>query len=236
VIPMTREEYLSKLYETYARVAVLSDKEDSRVIRVRHRTLDRDMVVRSHPRPVAAYEVLYRLTCDNLPQIYDVVDLEDGQVVLEEYIDGLTVAQVMESGRYRPAGARRIVREVCRALTALHGQRLIHRDIKPENLLIDRNGRVVLIDFHAARPMAPPTGTTVALGTVGYASPEQYGLGANDGRTDLYAVGVLYNVLLTGKHPSHTLAKGRAGRVIRRCTQINPVERYPSAEKLEKAI
>lgn len=70
------------------------------------------------------------------------------------------------------------------------------------------------------------------MGTVGYASPEQLGLSQSDPRTDIYAVGVMLNVMLTGKHPSEQLARGRAGRIVRRCTRINPDERYQSAAAL----
>ncbi|MBQ1262673.1 MAG: serine/threonine protein kinase, partial [Oscillospiraceae bacterium] len=73
-------------------------------------------------------------------------------------------------------------------------------------------------------------------GTVGYASPEQLGIAQTDARTDVYAVGVLLNVMITGKHPSEKLAKGKVGRVVRRCTSVNPDERYQTAEKLSEAL
>lgn len=74
------------------------------------------------------------------------------------------------------------------------------------------------------------------MGTVGYASPEQLGLSQTDARTDIYAAGVLYNVMLTGKHPTEAFARGQAGQIIRKCTALNPDDRYPSAEKLAQAL
>jgi serine/threonine protein kinase len=74
------------------------------------------------------------------------------------------------------------------------------------------------------------------MGTVGYASPEQLGVTASDARTDIYAVGVLLNVMLTGKHPSEIIARGKAGKIVRKCTSVNPDERYQSAEKLACAL
>lgn len=74
------------------------------------------------------------------------------------------------------------------------------------------------------------------MGTVGYASPEQLGVAQSDARTDIYAVGVLLNVMITGKHPSEKLAKGKAGRIVRKCTNVNPDERYQSAKKLALAL
>ncbi len=62
------------------------------------------------------------------------------------------------------------------------------------------------------------------------------GLAQSDARTDIYAVGVLLNVMLTGKHPSEKLADGKAGKIVRKCTAINPNERYQSAKNLAAAL
>lgn len=74
------------------------------------------------------------------------------------------------------------------------------------------------------------------MGTVGYASPEQLGLSQTDARTDIYASGVLCNVMLTGQHPSVTIAPGKAGRIVRKCTAVNPDERYQTAAELRSAL
>ena len=92
---MTREEYLKKLFETYSLVSVLSEKNGYRVLRVRNKALNKDMVVRSFPNPVRAYETLCGIKCENLPTVYDVLELSDGQIVLKEYIDGITVSDVI---------------------------------------------------------------------------------------------------------------------------------------------
>lgn len=233
---MTREEYLTDLFKVYSLVAVLSDKNDCKVLRLRNKIYKKDVVVRSFPKAIAAYEELYNVKSDNLPVIYDVIDLDDGQIVLEEFIEGLTIAEVMESGRYRYSGTRHVIRCVCNALSVLHQRNITHRDVKPENVVIDKKGRVVLIDFNAARKVSSAGKDTVVLGTVGYASPEQLGIAQSDSRTDIYAVGVLINVMVTGKHPSEKIAKGKAGRVVRKCTNVNPKERYQTAEKLYKAL
>ena len=77
---------------------------------------------------------------------------------------------------------------------------------------------------------------TVILGTVGYASPEQLGVSQSDARTDIYAAGVLLNVMLTGEHPSVRLASGRLGQIVEKCTAISPSHRYSTAEKLAQAL
>lgn len=233
---MTRENFVTDLLRTYTLVSVLSDKNGCRVLRVRNTACGKDMVVRLFSEPVTVYEELYPISCEHLPLIYDVIGLEDGQAVLEEFIDGITVADVMCNGKYRYKGTRQVLRAVCRALHILHERGLVHRDVKPENVMIGNDGRVVLIDFNATRKVKEAGKDTVVMGTVGYASPEQLGVTQSDARTDIYAVGVFLNVMVTGKHPSETLAPGKAGRIVRRCTAVNPDERYQSVLKLADAL
>ncbi len=233
---MTREQYLTELFGVYSLVSILSDKNECRVLRVRNKSTERDIVVRAFSTAISAYEELYNINSQNLPIIYDVINCDDGQIVLEEFIEGVTISEVMESGNYHYLGTRKVIRSVCHALNILHERNIVHRDIKPENIVIGKDGRVVLIDFNAARKISIANKDTVIMGTVGYASPEQLGVAQSDARTDIYAVGILLNVMITGKHPSEKLAKGKAGKIVRKCTSVNPDERYQSAEKLMKAL
>lgn len=233
---MTREEYIKNLLSTYSLVAVLSEKNDCKVLRLRNKETLRDMVLRSLPKHLEAYEILCDVRCENLPEIYDAIDVDDGQIVLEEYIDGITVSQVMQTGKYRYSGAKKVLFQVCHALSVLHSRGIVHRDVKPENVMIENTGRVVLIDFNASRKESAASKDTVIMGTVGYASPEQLGLSQSDARTDIYAAGVLFNVMLTGKHPTEAFAPGRAGRIIRKCTALNPADRYQTAKELADVI
>lgn len=233
---MTREQYLTYLLETYSLVSVLSDKNECRVLHLRNKTVQKDIVIKSFPNSISAYEELYRIDCKNLPLIFDVITLDDGQIVIEEFINGITIAEVMESGKYHYFGARKIIKEVCHALTVLHQRSLVHRDVKPENVIIDKNGRVVLIDFNASRKISKASKDTVIMGTIGYASPEQLGLRESDSRTDIYALGVMLNVMVTGKHPSEKIAHGKCGRIVRKCTNVNPDERYQTVEELANAL
>lgn len=233
---MTRKQYLTELFKVYSLVSVLSEKNNCKVLRVRNKSTERDMVIRSYTEKISAYEELYSINSQNLPLIYDVINLDDGQIILEEYINGITIAEVMESGKYHYFGTRKVIRSVCNALKILHDRNLVHRDIKPENVIISKDGRVVLIDFNAARKISAASKDTVIMGTVGYASPEQLGVAQSDTRTDIYSIGVLLNVMITGEHPSVRLAKGKAGKIVRKCTSVNPDERFQSAEKLIKAL
>ena len=146
------------------------------------------------------------------------------------------MAQVMETGRYRYRGAKQVLIGVCNALSVLHDLEIIHRDIKPENVIVDNTGRVVLIDLNASRTENSNGRDTVIMGTVGYAAPEQLGLSTSDARTDIYAMGVLLNVMLTGKHPTEAFAPGRAGRIVRKCTSLNPIDRYQTALRLRDVL
>ena len=233
---MTQQDYLENMLESYLLVRVMADKNDCRVLRLRHKELGRDIVLRQLPYPVAAYTALADILCENLPQVYDVIDTDDGQVVLEEYVDGVTVAEWAECGRIRYAQAVKILRGVCHALSVLHEKGFVHRDVKPENVVVRPNGQAVLVDLNISRKVSNAGRDTMIMGTVGYASPEQLGLTQSDARTDIYACGVLLNVMLTGKHPSEQLARGRAGRIVRRCTAVNPDDRYPSAKRLAMAL
>ena len=233
---MTREEYIKDVFKTYRLIKVLSDKNGCKVMHLRHKTLNKDIVLHSLPENVYAYELLCNIEHENLPAVYDSIILYDGQIVLEKFIDGVTVADILETGLYRYIGAKRVVTAVCSALDVLHKSGVIHRDIKPENVIIDNNGRVVLIDFNASRKLNNATKDTVVMGTVGYASPEQLGVAQSDPRTDIYALGVLLNVMLCGKHPCEQLVKGKAGRIVNKCTNINPDQRYQTVDSLIKAL
>ena len=233
---MTQQDYLENMLESYLLVRVMADKNDCRVLRLRHKDLGRDIVLRQLSYPVSAYTALADILCENLPQVYDVIDTDDGQVVLEEYVDGVTVAELAECGRIRYAQAVKILRGVCHALSVLHEKGFVHRDVKPENVVVRQSGQAVLVDLNISRKVSNAERDTMIMGTVGYASPEQLGLTQSDARTDIYACGVLLNVMLTGKHPSEQLARGRAGRIVRRCTAVNPNDRYPSAKHLALAL
>ena len=233
---MTRQEYIKALFNDYSLVSKLSNKNDCEVLRLRNKKYNADLILRSYPICYSAYEELYKIECENLPLIYDVINLDDGQIVLEEYINGITVAEVLQNGNYHYLGARKVLKGVCTALDLLHSKKLVHRDVKPENIIIDKSGRVVLIDFNASRKISNKTKDTIVMGTVGYASPEQLGLSQSDSRTDIYATGVLFNVMLTGKHPTIFLAKGKAGKIIKKCTNLNPNDRFQTAMNLYKTL
>ncbi len=230
---MKRAEFLNEVLTQYDVVNLLSKKNGSEILRLRHKTQNKDLVLRSYPKPIEAYQSLKSITHQNIPVVYDVVNLEDGQIVLEEFISGLTVAEILEEGKYTYHGAKQVIYSVANALLALRSLNIVHRDIKPENIVISQNGCVKLIDFNASRVHTKQKKKdTVALGTIGYAPPEQFGISQSDEKSDIYSIGVLLNVMLTGVHPSKKLARGKAGRIVLKCTQIDPQSRFSSIENL----
>lgn len=234
---MTSNEYEAKIKVDYDIIRTLSNKNDSLSILIKHKTLKQYVVYRYFKEPVPIYDYLKTISFENLPDIYDSFLVEDGQIVLEEYIDGITVGDVIEDGVYTSSGAEKIIFDVCDALNILHQHGFVHRDIKPENIMVSKDGIVKLIDFNASRKQTYSSlKDTVPIGTIGYAPPEQMGLSQSDVRTDIYALGVLLNVMLTGTHPTIKLAQGRFQKIILKCTQINPDLRYQNVNELKMAF
>ncbi len=233
---MTVQEKLDEIFTLYNKVTLLSEKNNSKTIRLRHKELERDLVLHILEKPIVVYDILNDILYNNLPEIYDVCECDDGVIVLEEFIDGANVCEISEKGKIKHRDAVKIAKGVCLALAVLHSNGIIHRDIKPENIMLDKNGTVKLIDFNASRIMSAKSGDTVIMGTIGYAAPEQMGLSQSDMRADIYAVGVLLNIMITGLHPTEKLAGGYIGHIIKKCTSLNANRRYQSALKLYRAL
>ena len=178
-------------------------------------------------------EAVAMVDSPNIVKIYDVAISDSLKYIVMEFIDGITVAEVLEQGKYTYHGAKKIILAVCDALLVLRDMDIVHRDIKPENIMVTRSGDVKLIDFNAARiHKNEKQKDTVILGTIGYAPPEQYGISQSDEKSDIYSLGVLLNVMLTGTHPSRQLARGKAGKIVLKCTQIDPNHRFDNIESL----
>ena len=203
---------------------------------LRHQSTGQRFVLRHFTGSAEVYRQLLHCTCQNLPTVYEAVSRNDENLTLEEYIQGDNLGELLKDTLFTAEETRDIVTQVCRALWVLHGLGAVHRDVKPENIIL-RGGEAVLIDFDAARLHKPEHETdTLVLGTTGFAAPEQYGLSQTDQRADIYAVGILINVMLTGEHPSKKMATGHLGRVVRRCTQVSPEKRYPNVLRLMEAL
>ena len=224
--------FLQMLQEHFQLVRTMKESARGSITLIRHTATNQSFVLRRFRGSAEVYRKLLDYTCPNLPATLEVASQGEDCLVLEEYIPGDTLGFLLRGALFTPAETRSIVEQVCRALWVLHSLGAVHRDVKPENIIL-RGSEAVLIDFDAARFYKPEeTADTQILGTTGFAAPEQYGLSQTDQRTDIFAVGILINIMLTGKHPSKQLASGRLGRVVARCIQVAPNKRYPNVLRL----
>ncbi len=175
-----------------------------------------------------------------IPKIYAFMENEDGVSVIEEFINGKSLQALLDQrGTFGENETLRIISALCDAVNELHclSPAVIHRDIKPSNVLITNDNIVKLIDLDASRQWENMRNRdTVLLGTRGYASPEQFGFEQSGPRSDIYALGVLMNMMLLGCMPSQQIYKGRLGRIIKKCVALNPDDRYSGVLKLKEAL
>ncbi len=157
--------------------------------------------------------MLARLKHPNLPSIYDYFTESGRCYVVMDFIEGETLEDYLaKGGNGRPPGIPLSVAEVlqigiqlCNVLDYLHTRQppIIFRDLKPANIMRAVDGQLYLIDFGIARIFKQgKTNDTTALGSPGYAAPEQYGKAQSTPRSDIYALGVTMHELLTGSDPS----------------------------------
>lgn len=232
------EEWINNVLKSeYQFIKALKNTEKTNLCVFQHKKLEKRLVKRSIEGTGDVYFVLRTLFHPNISNVYEAFKSETGVIVLEEYVDGQTIAEYLYDDLYTPNGVKVVISSLCDALSFLHAHKIIHKDIKPENVMIDNNGNVKLIDFDAARiHKGYQSRDTNFIGTVGYAAPEQYGLNQTDNRTDIYALGVLMNVMLTGQPPETKLYNGKLRKIIEKCTQTIPDNRFQSVLELKKSL
>ena len=227
---------LSSIETDYETVKTIKHSERGSVSLLQNKQNGTRVFFRHYSGNGEVYRKLVGISCPNLPQIMETAERDGMVAVLEEYIQGDSLAYLLEGALFSPAEARKITMQLCNALWVLHKLGAVHRDIKPENVII-RGSEAILIDFDASRIFKSDTNQdTQILGTTGYAAPEQYGIAQTDERADIYSLGVLLNIMLTGKHPSKELASGRLGRIVQKCTMVNPEKRYKSVLYLMETL
>lgn len=232
------------MYDTFLRdvetyfeeVRLLKRGARGSVTLLRHRSTGKRYIFRRFTGSAEVYRKLLTVDCPYLPRIEEVAE-QGGQVaVLEEYVQGDTLAELLTGAKLTEKEARQVTMQLCQALHVLHSMGAVHRDVKPENVIL-RGSDAVLIDFDAARIYKDESESdTQVLGTTGFAAPEQYGIFQSDERADIFSLGVLLNIMLTGKHPSREMAAGKMGRIVRKCTMTAPEQRYQSARALMEVL
>ncbi len=146
-----------------------------------------------------------RLNHPNIVTVFGVGKLDETYFIAMEYVEGQSLDELIKSEA--PLDVRKaleITRQAADALAAAHEEDIIHRDIKPQNIMIDRSGRVKVMDFGLASVQTESMTLTAAgttLGTPQYMSPEQWKDSKVDARADIYSLGVTLFKMLTGKPP-----------------------------------
>ena len=222
----------------YIKKATYKSNSNSQVILYQNKNNGKYIIKRfTRNRNDDVFRLLKNKHHKNIVQIYEVcADEQDAIVVLEEYVEGKTLSEILEKGKLDRKTVCRIAVQICDALIYLHSIGIIHRDIKPENIVLKEDGTAVLIDFSIARLLNEHEKDTQQLGTPGYAAPEQFGIFQSGCSTDIYSLGVLMNFMLIGVHPSVALPKGPLKHIIRKCTKVQINKRYLNADALKKAI
>ena len=230
--------FAQKMLDQYYTDPTLIRKNDgATLVCYKHVTTGNSLlVIESTNANDGVYEALQNHTNPNLPKIYGIYAETEKALIFEEYLEGETLRQYMEHHPLSKKEALHFCKMLLNAVRFLHEKNIIHRDIKPSNIMIC-DGVLKLIDFNIARISRPDMeGDTIALGSIGYAAPEQFGLSQSLPSTDIYAIGVLLNEMLTGRHPTEYIAPGRAGKIISKCLHIQASQRYQTIDELEKAI
>ena len=240
----------------------------------RERALDRDVALKVLPPALAAQADLRErflreartaagLSHPNIVPVFSADETGGFAWFAMGFVDGESLGQRLAArGRLGPADAVRILREAAWALAYAHARGVVHRDVKPDNLLIERaDGRTLVTDFGIAR-QAKDVGLTAdghVLGTVQFMSPEQVNAAPLDGRSDLYALGVVGFLMLAGRLPftetqASAVLVAHATKpapplasvapdvpaslcaVIDRCLSKDPAGRYATGEALADAL
>jgi len=230
------------------------------VIKVLHSHLSRDEEMRERFRREA--ESACQLLHPGICSIIDCGEVGDATYLVMPFLPGGSLADLLAKDRTVPAApAAAVVAQVASALDYAHRRGVVHRDVKPDNVLFDEDGHSVLTDFGiaTARFHGRLTGTGRAMGTPHYMSPEQAMGKMVDGRSDIYACGVMLYEMLLGIPPFDGADSYSVGykhvheqpvapevvdsrtspaiaAIVMRCLAKSPAERYQRGNDLADAL
>ena len=186
------------------------------VYKAKHPTLKRfvllkKLTLRGGPQFIERFRrearIMMDFKHDHIVQVYDHFKDGSSYYIAEEFVDGVSLEQLIKRERYLSNEAAALIfYEVCKALQHAHEKGVIHRDMKPGNILISNQGEVKLVDFGIATSMEDSeeglTRDGMTLGTPSYIPPEQIDNAKSvDRRADIYSLGVVLYEMLTGKTP-----------------------------------
>ena len=186
------------------------------VYKAKHPTLNRfvllkKLTLRGGPQFIERFRrearIMMDFKHDHIVQVYDHFKEGSSYYIAEEFVDGVSLEQLIKRERYLSNEAAALIfYEVCKALQHAHEKGVVHRDMKPGNILISNQGEVKLVDFGIATSLEDSeeglTRDGMTLGTPSYIPPEQIDNAKSvDRRADIYSLGVVLYEMLTGKTP-----------------------------------
>ena len=199
-------------------------------------------------------ELLLRLRHPNVVMAYEIFEWQNRAYFVMEFVAGVTLERKLRDAN-APAFEQEAVSwgvQMARVLAYLHNQTppVIYRDLKPGNVMLLPDGTIKFIDFGVARiHKAGKAKDTIAIGTYGYAPPEQYGKGQTDARSDLYTLGATMYHLLTNLgpiplktpdpgslHEHNPSVRPMTEAVVIKAMQQDRLRRYQSAAEMEQAL
>jgi outer membrane protein assembly factor BamB/tRNA A-37 threonylcarbamoyl transferase component Bud32 len=197
--------------------------------------------------------ILATLSHPAIPKVYDYFSEEARSYLVMEFIEGRDLEAVLGemTGFLPQEQVLEWAIQLCDVLQFLHDHNppIIFRDMKPSNVMLDKHGRLRLIDFGIAKNFQPGQKGTM-IGTEGYSPPEQY-RGIADQRTDIYALGATLHHVLTRQDPrveppfsfherpiqiTNPAVPSEFAQVIMRALEYEPDRRWPSAEEMKRAL
>lgn len=189
---------------------------------------------------INVYRRIYQNPISGIPKIFELYE-ENGELTLiEEYIPGKTLQQVIDAGgSISQEKTAEYALKICDILKSLHSSNppIVHRDIKPSNVMLSNEGTIYLIDLNAAKYQKSGTERdTRLLGTEGYAAPEQFGFGSSTVQTDIYSLGILMNTLLYGRLHSTENDISVLTPIINKCCKLDSKDRYKNIDQLRDAL
>ncbi|MCA9555517.1 MAG: serine/threonine protein kinase [Myxococcales bacterium] len=206
-------------------------------------------------------QALARLTHHNIVQVHDLFEHKKQTFMVLEYVDGFDLSALLGQGALPVDVACIIALKVAEALEHAHFTGIVHRDVKASNVMMSRQGDVKLMDFGIAKQdlLDPMTRTGMVVGTPIYVAPEVLAGGDADARSDLYALGTLMYLMLSGRRPfEHAnsenlfalILSGRYPRlgkvakhvpwrlrsIVQRLMEKKPDKRFTSAAELRQTL
>lgn len=186
----------------------------------------------------------------NIVVVHDFGKVEGLFYLVMEFVDGVSLRQLLKTKKVSPEEALTIVPRICEALQYAHEQGVVHRDIKPENILLDKQGRVKIADFGIAKivgasQIQPALTQDQVLGTPHYMAPEQIERPqAVDHRADIYSLGVVFYEMLTGELPLGKFAPPsslvqvdvRLDEIVLHALEKQPNRRYQHASQVKTDV